>query len=447
MNRVAQLLKNNELRQALVRLWVLGSNGPRLNEWEQARGNGEMLTVEISNFLSDLQHQVTPSLERIQTAPLALIRALDDFIAHTNSPYSTASRFGCESMTRNEDGKAYWLVPVVLQARRGASLNKQPGNLGAWFHRHAVIPARTAHGYRVKISVSQSTVAAGFEALRSGENPALKVWIGHFNDAADVEWTRNDLGYWRTTCVAPQEARNASLMAAITSATEAGANIIVFPEFTLDIEQRAVLVKHLRRNSNPSLLMVVAGSFHETVADGTFNTAPLYSSDTGEVLLTHRKLRIFGDLEQGEHHGAEQVSLGNAVHVLVTPIGCMTVLICKDFLDVHPTVESLLSEVPVDWVLVPSFGDEKTIRAHKDRAKALAIVKTGTHTVLAQTRNTAMKPVHPPTECVRGFGHAAACVAPEPQVGEAGGLVTFTLMQQAAVVPPKPMRPALKRIK
>ncbi len=443
MQRVTQLLETHDHKQALVRLWVLGSNGQLLNHWEQARGTEKALADERLQFLADLQSQVALSLDRIAAAPLALIRALDDFVAHTSSPYNTASRLGSETLTRVEDGKGYWLVPVVLQARRAAALNKQVGNLSAWFHRHAVLPAQTAHGLSVKVSVSQSSVAEGLIKLWSEPQPALKVWIGHFNDGADVDWTRNEFGNWRTQKVAPQAVRNASLVAAVSSAAEAGANIIVFPEFTLDMAQRAVLVRHLCRNPASSLLMVVAGSFHEVVGGQAFNTAPVYSGDVGEVLLTHRKLRIFGDLD----HGAEQVSVGDQVHVLVTPVGCMTVLICKDFLDAHPSVESLLTEVPVDWVLVPSFGDEKTIRAHKDRAKALAIVKTGTHTLVAQTQNTAMKPVQPPTECVRGFGHAAGRKESEPQVGEEGGLVIFELLDQQAAALQKAKKPSLKRIK
>lgn len=443
MDRVTQLLRENNYRQALVRLWILGSEGPRLNQWEQARGDDKKLADGRLQFLSDLQNQLALSQAKIEAAPLALIRALDDYVAHVNSPYNTASRFGSETLARQEDGKGYWLVPVILQARRGASLNKQAGNLGAWFHRHAVLPAKTAHGLRVTVSVSQSTVADGFTKLWSDKEPALKVWIGHFNDGADVAWTRNKPGNWRTQCVAPAEVRSTSLLAAVSAAAEAGANIIVFPEFTLDIDQRQTLLRHLRRLPKSSLLMVVAGSFHETEGDKTFNTAPLYNCVTGETLLTHRKLRIFGDLQ----HGAEQVELGDAIHILMTPIGCMTVLICKDFMDAHPSVESLLTEVPVDWVLVPSFGDDKTIRAHKDRAKALAVVKTGTHSVVAQTLNTAIKPVQPPKECVRGFGHAAGSQEPEPQVDEAGGLVTFRLVQQQAGMLPKPKRTSLKRIK
>ena len=258
-----------------------------------------------------------------------------------------------------------------------------------------------------------------------------------------MQWSGSAGENRRTTEVAPASARQQSVDATVAEAAQAGAQIIVFPEFTLDLDQRAKLVELLTRQTWPSLLMVVAGSFHEGVAGEFFNTAPLYCAATGEALLVHRKLRLFGGFDEG----AEQVSVGNSVQVLVTPVGCITVLICKDFMDKHASVESLLTEVPVDWVLVPSFGDEKTIRAHKERARDLALVKTGTHTVVAQTLNTAQPRATPPTECVRGFGHAAGAREPEPPVGELGGLVQFALHGQSSGPPPKPSAPQLTVVK
>ena len=197
------------------------------------------------------------------------------------------------------------------------------------------------------------------------------------------------------------------------------------------------------RAQQPPALNVWIGHFKDA-ADVVWDRSGSAAGNwRARTLLTHRKLRIFGGFESG----AEHVDVGETLHVLVTPIGCIAVLICKDFIDAHASVESLLTEVPVDWVLVPSFGDEKTIRAHKDRAKALAMVKTGTNSVVAQTLNTAVPRSGPPQECVRGFGHAAGCPQPELQVGDAGGMVTFALVQQVLPVLPKPLRPALKRIK
>ena len=449
MNRVVQLLKAHDYRQALVRLWVLGSSPARLNAWEQARDKDATFVQTESQFLADLQNEVAVSADRAQAAPLALIRALDDFVMANRALGQPALRRSNQTALTQEEGRGYCLVPVTLAARRKASLTRQAGNLSAWFHHHAVLPAETAHGLRVKLGYSQSAVDDALEGLWTQQQPALNVWIGHFNDAADVVWDRyaSAAGNWRAQHVAPQAVRQASMLAAVAHAAKAGAHIIVFPEFTLDLAQRSALVRQLRDNAWPSLILVAAGSFHEPLDGATFNTAALYSAQ-GRTLLTYRKLRIFGGFESG----AEHVDVGETLHVLVTPIGCITVLICKDFIDAHASVESLLTEVPVDWVLVPSFGDEKTIHAHKKRAKALALVKTGTNTVVAQTLNTAVPRSGPPKECVRGFGHVAGCVEPELQVGDAGGMVTFALVHQQVLpvlLKPSdpPAKPALKRVK
>ncbi len=128
-------------------------------------------------------------------------------------------------------------------------------------------------------------------------------------------------------------------------------------------------------------------------------------------------------------------------------MGLLTVLICKDFLDDHPCVLTLLSDVPVEWVLVPSFGDEKTIRQHKVRAKAQALVRTGSHIALAQIFNNVDDPTRQPTECVRGFGYIGGNAAPEPQVSENGGLVVFPLQRNALPGAAPQGRPRPKRIK
>ena len=109
------------------------------------------------------------------------------------------------------------------------------------------------------------------------------------------------------------------------------------------------------RAQQPPALNVWIGHFKDA-ADVVWDRSGSAAGNwRARTLLTHRKLRIFGGFESG----AEHVDVGETLHVLVTPIGCITVLIGKDFIDAHASVESLLTEVPVDWVLVPSFGDEK----------------------------------------------------------------------------------------
>ncbi|MCY7307467.1 MAG: hypothetical protein LH632_15235 [Rhodoferax sp.] len=446
MERVATLLAGSHFRQALVRLWVIGSHTPALNEWEQARGNDATFDAAVAHFLIGLQNEQTITTAEILAAPLALIRALDEFAALHRAPGLDAAHCRNSDLAFKEAGRNYWLVPVALQARREVSLAKQVGNLQTWFRHHAVLPCVTVHGINVSVSVSEGSLDAALAALRDQAAGELTVWIAHFTDDADVQWSREQgTGRnWRTTHIDPPDVRQQSMLEAVEAAVQTGAHVLVFPEFTIDLQHRRALEEYLLRREPTTLWLVVAGSFHEPVpADQShvaYNTAPVYDG-TGEVLFAHRKLRIFGDLDKG----AENVDLGNALHVLVTPLGCMSVLICKDFMDEHPTVRTLLTELPVDWAFVPSYGDDTTLKAHKNRAQVLATVSVGTNTVVAQTQNTAMAQAGVPPPHLPGFGHAAGSKDPST-VDASGGLVRFPLRVQPRPATSK-SQPTLTRVK
>lgn len=447
MERLTELLDPKSgafsYRQALVRLWILASDDQRLNSWEQ-RANEESIVHHVEGLLNQLQDEQPIGVEIVRAHPLALIRALDDYLASTRLPSSQSTSVSQSAHRYEEVGKNHWLVPVTLAARRLATMNRQPVRLARWFHHHAVLPCRTVHGIEVTCTAARSNVQVRLEALAKLEHGTLKVWIAHFDDGADVDWDRTSspIGNWRTLSVQPHASRQASMEQTLSAAAQAGAQVVVFPEFTLDVRHREQLSNYLRLN--PSCIqLAVAGAFHaeDMAADPpvTYNTAPVYTG-SGRQLFTHRKLRLFGRNDVG----SEFAEVGNHLHVLVTPIGCMTVLICKDFLDEEPRVDNLLAEVPVDWVWVPSFGDETTLKAHKERARKLATVTTGTSCAVAQTQNTAMKKEGEQQPLLPGFGHAAGQKSP-CDVLAAGGLIEFGLATQPS--PARPVRPKLKRVK
>lgn len=426
MERVAQLLSAREYRQALVRLWVLASDRPELNRWEQARRADLLFESRVKEFSKDLTNEASIGKERVANAPLALIRALDTWLARTQSRGpAMQGRFDHVSLTFEEKGQRYWLVPVLQQARRQASTTHQAMYLSAWFHHHAVLPCKTKTGQHVNLQPAKGRTAKRLSALWNGQDeaPALKVWIAHFEDGAKVTW-EPDLrkrGQYRTQDVAPVPTRKASVLRTVDTATGEGAHVVVFPEFSIDLAQRKALKQRLRKLADNAPILVLAGSFHEPREGPAYNTAPLLTGK-GASLLTHRKLVLFGD----QTLGAEFVEVGDTLHVLLTPIGCMTVLVCKDFIDVDHSLATLLSEVPVDWVLVPSFGDDKTLRAHKAKAKQLALVSVGSSVVVAQTQNTVQFPDGQPP--LPGFGHIGGRNDPEPDVPVHGGMVCFPLL-------------------
>jgi hypothetical protein len=422
---------------------MLASDEQRLNGWEQNE-NEKTLAPHRDNFLDQLQDEVPIGLDAIQAHPLALIRALDDYLASTRPLDSQSASTNRSAYVIKEDGKGYWLVPVQLAARRHAAMNRQPGRLAQWFRHHAALPARTAHGIDVTAALSRSALHTALEKLSNQSDPKLKAWIAHFDDGADVVWDRqiSPIGNWRTLSVTPHTTRQDSMLQTLSAAAQAGAQIVVFPEFTLDLQHRDQVAAYLRQNPS-DIQLVVAGAFHEPeqAADPSlaYNTAPVFTG-SGSRLFVHRKLRLFGRNDVG----AECAQVGNRLHVLITPIGCMTVLICKDFLDEDARVDNLLAEVPVDWVWVPSYGDETTLKGHKERARKLAKVTVGTSCAVAQTQNTAMKKKDQTQALLPGFGHPAGDAVPV-DVPSSGGLVEFGLAKQPS--PPQAARPDLKRVK
>lgn len=446
MERITKLLDPHDegysYRKALVRLWKLASDDQVLNNWEQ-RENEQTISSRVDDFLTQLQSEEAIDLEAIRAHPLALIRALDDYLASTR-PITSQSTAANQSFYKfEEDGQGYWLVPVTLSARRRATMNRQSVRLARWFHHHAALPARTAHNIEVTCEPSRSALHTCLEQLASQSNGELNAWIAHFDDDADVVWdtSSSPVGNWRTVTVEPHAVRHASMLETLSAANQAGAQVVVFPEFTLDLQHRDQLAAYLRQNPS-GLQLVVAGAFHEPEQAADFsvayNSAPVFTG-SGRKLFAHRKLRLFGRNDVG----AEFAHVGNRLHVLITPIGCMTVLICKDFLDEDERVNTLLAEVPVDWVWVPSYGDDTTLKAHKARARRLATVTTGTSCAVAQTQNTAMK--NGETQALLpGFGHAAGETTAR-DVPSKGGLVKFGLEKQPT--PAKRPSPKLKRVK
>jgi hypothetical protein len=83
----------------------------------------------------------------------------------------------------------------------------------------------------------------------------------------------------------------------------------------------------------------------------------------------------------------EDVKDGGRLEVLMSPIGMLAILICKDFLDLHSSTSTLLQHVPLEWVLVPSYGGDSTLKAHRAKALEVAGKTTGTICLVANQRS------------------------------------------------------------
>jgi hypothetical protein len=418
--KVLSLIANLRYREAFVCLWnVLQKVGAVNNA---ALGFSQIsISLRVAEAKKHLDDEQLPTNGN-NLNPLVWILALEAFLWETKSAFTNAR----PEMYRVEfEAAAYWLLPVLQKGPNQVALARQTSNLRAWVKHFSVVNCELHSGVKVELYIVAGKEGRRWESLAAREN--LKAYLGHFDDGADVAYQiDNDGKRWLTLNVAPQLHRNASLLEVMKQSAINEDHIVVLPEFTVDLAGRETLQTWLLLNRDDPCtpLLTVAGSFHEEISPGCFfNTAPVLNG-RGSPYFAHEKLRLQGTIDELTENALE----GSKVHLLLTPIGTHTVLICKDFLDRAAMVDTLLQSVPVDWVWVPSYGHEGTLKEHLSRADEIARKTVGANVGVAQTENTALAKISnlPPPAKVLGFGwRSFANQSVSVPIG--GGTITFPL--------------------
>lgn len=125
--------------------------------------------------------------------------------------------------------------------------------------------------------------------------------------------------------------------------------------------------------------VIVAGSWHELdgAAGSYVNRAAVYDG-YGNERLTYDKIVPYLDREAG----FEAIKSGDKIPILVTDDLLIGFAICKDFCDLVAVTPFL--QLNVDIILVPSMGDEKTMKGHQSTAKRIQAVFGGRTFVVQQ---------------------------------------------------------------
>jgi len=181
----------------------------------------------------------------------------------------------------------------------------------------------------------------------------------------DAQWTRH--GGWTQVHRAHDAAVAAALDRAVRLTAREPTDVLLLPELALDPASLHHLSAVLRRTPGRSPCLTVAGLCHAASP-----TAPLVVNEavvldaTGRELVRHRKLAAFAAGE-GARLDGERLDPGHTVTVLATPIGNLSVLICKDLFADRP--EAALQVGYVTWLFVPSLSPKTG--PHADRARQL----------------------------------------------------------------------------
>jgi len=384
MEGVVALLSAGRFFEALVRLSVLASRRDAddlaLNAWERAyaRAGGSRANQERWLSLLEAENEDV-DLASVAGEPLSLLLALDQLLG-AESP----ERWPFEEPF-DVDGRAYWLVPMRLSRSSKAASAHQRGNLQAWLRHHRVVPAMLSEDLQIRVLPSRDVTDSALREV--SERGTLSAFIAHFEDGATLEPAPEGLFFVRE--LSNDESRRAGALRAIEQATAAASDLLIFPELSLTPNHRDAYVrKELRaaRRRGKAPALTLPGSFHEEIPDEgsasgelrRVNRAVLVGPD-GRVILRHAKLRIYGDADGL----SEDIASASTLEVLVTPIGIVGVLICKDFCDAFSPVRDCHRIAFVDWWLVPSMGDQKTVSAHFRQAESSWKIANRCTTVVA----------------------------------------------------------------
>jgi predicted amidohydrolase len=147
--------------------------------------------------------------------------------------------------------------------------------------------------------------------------------------------------------------------------------VVILPELAVCPTLRQEILEWLYFHKNNNFLLVVPGSFHEMVEPLTptalpFNRTGLFSGQ-GDLIFWHDKFIPFGHEDLCD----ELIQTGNTVTLWLTPIGVISLAICRDFCEGQGWVRSLWETLAPDWVLVPSMTLQGGISAHLRQAEHL----------------------------------------------------------------------------
>lgn len=170
---------------------------------------------------------------------------------------------------------------------------------------------------------------------------------------------------------------HASVAMQVEAFREAGCDIAVWPELTIDPDARVHLSGLLQPTSDPRPhpAVVVAGSWHVEADGKHYNESVVYDG-RGECVLTFDKMRIFRFRGR-----AEDIQAGTSVEILVWDNKLLAFAICKDFCDRARDVP--IVGLDVDLAVVPSMGGSSTLDSHGAAASDMKI-RFGTRTFVVQ---------------------------------------------------------------
>ncbi len=307
-----------------------------------ARFQREATTKEMAAALLE-------SVYRFDVADrLAAVRA-PTLVIHRRGDRAIASRFGAE----------------LAAGIAGARLVQLEGDihfpwLGDWQPIAALIEdfvgggtprrARTAEPPASPIEHAQPYRLVHYRVESDPERAACRIAIAQIGEPADLP-VPGPGGVFRLP-EARVDAVAAKLQRFVERAAEARADLIVFPEMSIDLNH-ARLASAAQELAHGRRMILVLGGYHDETT--RTNVCTVIGPDG---LLWRQRKHIPALLRSGTGWVEEPIETpASPIYVVATThIGRIAIAVCRDFLDLELRVALKNSEPPVDLLLNPSFA-------------------------------------------------------------------------------------------
>lgn len=354
--------------QALVEFHYLMGAAPkavqqayrRLHETSDLEAPVQRRAADLAREAGRRRGWAPPSddgLERVILSVAVEARAVDEIL------------WDMRDKARPADPNLAWLArgePEAFVVPRSRAPAARADTGGAYSRRglrfHRVLP-------RV---IGGSTVRFYAPPIRGPGMAGSDAWLGAalFPDVRpEVAETRGGRGF-RVVGLRDVSKVRESLPAQVEAARKHGCLAVVWPELAFPPEMQAELTEllgayGLEEAAGTAPGIIVAGSWHEPFGEGVANITRILDG-AGNELFPYLKSSQFW---LGPQH--EDILLGEELPVLVYGDLLVAFAICLDFCDLSS--DPPYHDMPVDLVLVPSFGNAKTMTSHLDTATIMRV--------------------------------------------------------------------------
>ncbi len=371
-------LAANDIPGAFLSLWHrLGSNYPNFQEAEQATlRDKEQHAKAKARFFKRLMENSGLMIRNFGgTLPLAILEAMDKYLF-----LRFGTKYDAPPLLIKHGNARYIICRRMREINKYIPHSQQTGHLRSYMPHHRIIP-ENINGFTISV---QKAPLIGRNPKQLLKKRKITAYVGTFQDGVTPTWNQKELPHLLAEGLTDRECRWQSIETALKEADRSNADIVVLPELSVCPELRDRISLWL--DDNPHYFSyVLPGTFHFNIDGSFYNFAELFNPN-GRPILSHCKLTTFGTREK-----YEKISTGNRISLLDTAIGLIGMPICLDFCEEASPFADLWEKIGADWFLVPSFGGESNISAHKRRAATLHRAH-GAVTVLSNQPDTQQPP-------------------------------------------------------